>query len=603
MESGKLLIDNVEFNLMNLVEDIADAMAVKAVEKHLEIICVVEPEVPAHISGDPGRLRQIIVNLLGNSIKFTNQGEVILRISLEEDEEECVYLKFSVVDTGIGIDESKQNLLFQSFTQVDGSISREYGGTGLGLAICRQLAVLMGGDIGVYSKPNKGSEFWFTARFEKTSLTQVFQKTELLPGTSPTVNILVVDDNQTNMHFICSILAQRNTVVRGVSSGKEALDEMDKAFISGSLYKMVIMDKYMPEMDGETLGRTIRLDKRFDDVYLIMMTTFGQRGDVERLKDIGFSAYLTKPVKKNDLLDTISFVLGMDRRLEQQPMITRHVIRDVRRDNSRILVVEDDLINQHVAVGFIKKLGYGVDVASNGFEAIRMLTENTYSLVLMDIQMPGMSGLEATRRIRSGEAGVQDKSTIIVAMTANAMRGDRERCTESGMDDYIAKPMTLVGLSEMMEKWISSKSPADIEKKQTSKDTLNTGPSIKEITSDNTSSAEDLLVFNAEDMMNRLAGNKDLAQVVIDAFLEDIPRQIVVLRELIESGDVQGAERQSHRIKGAASNVGGDVMHTVAAEMEKMGRNGQLADMSLRYYQLEDEFDRLKCILEKGILK
>ncbi len=362
-------------------------------------------------------------------------------------------IKFSVSDTGIGIPKNRQKILFDQFTQVDSSTTRKYGGTGLGLSISKQLIEAMGGEIGVLSKENEGSLFWFTLKLKKQK--NVDETSDIPILNMKGKKLLIVDKNKTDSQIIQMQLQDINAEIVNVSDGKSAINKLESAASKGIPYQVAIIDMDLPDITGEELGTKISLDKTLNTTSLIMITSSGKKGDAKRLESKGFSSYLTKPISKKDLLDTISAVLNIFNTKSIKKIVTKHSIREMRWDNIRVLIAEDNRINQKVAIGLLKKIGMEADVASNGLEAIKALTIKSYDLVLMDCQMPELDGYKATRRIRSKVDDIINPDIPIVAMTANAMQGDREKCLDAGMDDYISKPVDPNKLYKILEKWIS----------------------------------------------------------------------------------------------------------------------------------------------------
>ncbi len=454
IEAGMLEMEILDFNLLVLLEDFAETMALRADEKGLEFICAASPGVPSHLRGDPGRLRQVLTNLVGNALKFTSEGEVAIRANLESETEDEALIRFSVYDTGLGIPENKMNILFEHFTQVDTSTTRRFGGTGLGLAISKQLVELMGGKIGVESKEGKGSKFWFTARFPK----QPERERKILPPADVRGSrILIVDDNATNREILLAQLGAWDIRTEEAKEGETALHLLREAVEVEDPFQAAIIDMQMPGMNGETLGKHILLDPALKNTRLLMMTSVGMRGDARRAEDIGFAAYLTKPLKQSDLFDCISKVLSEEVIKKEHTIVTRHSIREIRYLSARILVAEDNIVSQQVAIGILKKLGFTAEVVSNGIEVLGTLESIPFDLVLMDVQMPEMDGFETTRHIRDPKTSVLNGKIIIIAMTAHAMHGDRERCLEAGMDDYISKPVSIQALSDVLDKWLPKK--------------------------------------------------------------------------------------------------------------------------------------------------
>ena len=463
IEAGKLEIEILDFNLESMFDDLASILAIRAHDKELEFVCAIDTKVPILLKSDPGRLKQILINLAGNAIKFTSKGEVLIQVSIESETEKDALLRFSVKDTGIGIPEEKLGVLFSSFTQVDASITRKYGGTGLGLAISKQLVELMGGEIGVNSKENFGTEFWFCLSFLKSGLSQTEQRNEKIPtndisGTS----ILIVDDNKTFRTILVSLLKHWGVRVVAVGNGESALKELNRAQADSEPYQLSIIDMHMPVMNGVELAEQIKSDKRLKNVELIVMTTLGRKGDAKKMENAGFAAYLTKPIRKNDLLNTLKVVLFKQYNIDEtsdmsfgkKKIVTRHSVRDMEQNDVKILVADDNMVNQLVAKKMLNKLGFSVDVVENGIEAIEAIKNIKYGLVLMDIQMPKMDGITATLKIRKQERNNPSSPELpIIAMTANVLGKDKEECVKAGMNDYLPKPITPDTLGAVVNKW------------------------------------------------------------------------------------------------------------------------------------------------------
>jgi len=455
IEAGKLDLEIIDFDLRVTMDEVSDLLAFKAHEKGLEYVTLIYSEVPSLMRGDPGRLRQILINLAGNAIKFTEKGEVAVRVSLKEENTTHAIIRFSIIDTGIGIPQKRIDRLFKSFSQVDSSTTRKYGGTGLGLTISKQLSELMGGRIGVGSEEGKGSEFWFTAIFEKQP--EGREEKMVIPDDIKGKRILIVDDNATNRHIFQEQLKSWGCRYEEASNGAKALKELGHAVADKDPFEIAIIDMQMPEMDGETLGQKIKQDPDLTNTILVLMTSMGQRSDAKRFEDIGFAAYLTKPVKFSQLYDALARVTGVKKKTPEEhsaAIVTRHSLAEDQKYRVRILLAEDNTINQKVALNILKRLGYNSDVVTNGKEAVKALERIPYDIVLMDCQMPGMDGYEATKKIRDSESKVLNHKTTVIAMTANAMKGDRENCLKAGMDDYLSKPVNPQELSDMLEKWI-----------------------------------------------------------------------------------------------------------------------------------------------------
>lgn len=448
IEAGQVELEEIAFDLRTTLETAIDMLAVKAHDKGLELACHVKQDVPTALVGDPLRLRQIIINLGGNAIKFTDTGEVVIRVEIEKEEESSVFLHFMVLDTGIGVPPDKTETIFKSFTQADGSTTRKYGGTGLGLDISRRFVEMMGGRIWVESQVGKGSTFHFMARFglgrEESKKVARIQEVNLSG-----VKVLIVDDNATNRLVVREMTSSWGLVPVEAVDGKEAIAAMEKAFEAGGPYRLLLLDLQMPGMDGFEVAEMAKASPLGADVEIIMLTSVGQKGDARRCKELGISGYLVKPVKQRELLEIITMALGQPS-CEGDPVITRHVIHEARRSLS-ILLAEDNIVNQKLAAKLLEKRGYLVAVASNGREAVDAFEGERFDLILMDVQMPEMDGIKATRLIREKEAE-HGGHIPIVAMTAHAMKGDREECLAAGMDDYMSKPFKPKELYSIIEK-------------------------------------------------------------------------------------------------------------------------------------------------------
>jgi PAS domain S-box-containing protein len=451
IEARKMELEQLDFDLRSTLEGAAELLSPKAHEKGLRLAAIIGADVPGLLRGDPGRLRQVLVNLAGNAVKFTERGEVIIRATLEHEDEKAVTVRFSVSDTGIGI--SKQNLerLFTPFTQVDGPTTRRFGGTGLGLAISKQLVELMDGRIGADSVEGRGSTFWFTAVLEK-------QPDDAPRRTFPVADVagsrvLVVDDFAANRQLVAALLTGWGCEPVEAPGAGAAVDLLRRAAESGRPFDAAVLDMQMPDVDGLALGRAIKENPALAHTALIMMTTLGQQGDAKQFQDAGFAAYLTKPVRHQHMHDCLALALG--RRSDPQPLlITKHTIAEAtsKRNRVKILLAEDNVVNERVALAMLGKFGYQAEAVKNGREVLAALEKDRFDLVLMDCQMPEMDGYEATRAIRSGDPTYRD--IPIVALTANAMEGDRDLCLAAGMNAYIAKPVTAAAMADVLEKWL-----------------------------------------------------------------------------------------------------------------------------------------------------
>ena len=458
IESGKMAIEHIPFDLRLTIEDTLELLAPNAQSKHLELVGLIAANLPTAVIGDPGRIRQILSNLIGNAIKFTDTGEVLVQVMPVDEEASGLKLRFEIIDTGVGLTAGAQAKLFQSFTQADSSTARKYGGTGLGLAICKRLTELMGGEIGLYSMPGTGTCVWFTIMLEaqtESSVPAALPAVDNLEG----LRICLIDDNATNRSLLQYHASAWKMPYDSAEDGTAALPLLRQAAQDGKPFDLAIIDMHMPGMNGMELGAAIKADPALRQTKLVLLTSLGQRGDAKLAQAAGFSGYLTKPVRKAHLYDCLRLVMGQTSTAPggqgtEQPepsLITRHQVAELHAQ-VKLLVVDDNPINQKVAVKMLEKLGYRVDVAGNGNEALAALTRHRYNLVFMDCQMPELDGFKTTRMIRSHE---QPGTRLpIIAMTANAMQGDREHCLSSGMDDFVSKPVKSQDLSKVLTQWL-----------------------------------------------------------------------------------------------------------------------------------------------------
>lgn len=456
IEAGKIDIEPIDFDLRTTVDTAMEAMSVKAHEKGLELNCHVFADVPEHLIGDPGRLRQILINLAGNAIKFTHQGEVSLACQAEQLANNNVLLHFSVTDTGIGIPQDKLERIFNNFEQVDGSTSRKYGGTGLGLAISRKLVLLMGGRIRVESRLGKGSVFHVTLEYQ-------VQAQKDRPAKPPAIvnikdkRVLIVDDNATNRKILEDSLSNWGINHHSTEDGQSAISAVATAVELKRPFDLILMDGQMPGMDGFEVSRHIKTDPRFNSTIIVMITSLGMRGDAARCKQLDINGYLVKPVKQSELFDAIQIAFGyrpQDRSRVEKPLVTAHTVEEERqRRKCKILLAEDNAINSKMAVNILKKMDCRVTTVQDGQQAVDLTVREHFDMVLMDVQMPVMDGLQATGLIRQREKS-DGNPLPIIAMTANAMKGDREQCLQAGMDDYIAKPIDPEKLKLILAKYL-----------------------------------------------------------------------------------------------------------------------------------------------------
>ena len=580
IEAGKLDLDMIDFDLRIMLEDVSDLMTQKAYRKGLEFHSHVSPEVPSLLHGDPGRLRQILLNLISNAIKFTDSGEIDIRVMLDKETDERAVVRFAVEDTGIGIPTSRLDLLFKSFSQLDVSTTRKYGGTGLGLAISKQLAEIMGGQIGVQSRLGKGATFWFTADFEKQ--TQAGAALPAPPVDIKGKRVLAADNNATRLLVLSDSLKSWACHFDSASNAHDALSLLHQAAKDGAAFDLAIIDQMMPDMDGETLGKIIKNDPALKDTRLVLLTSQAQRGDAARAKKIGFDAYLTKPLKLSLLFGCLVTVLAKppNQALQgQEPaFITRYTIAESMKRKIHILLAEDNEINQKLALSILNKLGYRVDVAANGKEAVKALETSAYDVVLMDVRMPEMDGLEATRLIRDSHSNVLNHDIPIIAVTASAIKGDRERFLNAGMNDYISKPIDSEKLLETIGKYVSVSAP-------------NKGQPPDDTVQDQTD------IFDKDELLNRVGGDEELLQELLNLFLVNFPGQLHELRQALQHNDAVKIAEQAHTIKGASANLGAHTLKHKAFKMETAGKNNDLILAQATLNQLDSEFNKFRNVI------
>ncbi len=582
IEAGKLDMDRIEFSLRDNLGETLKALAIRAHKKELELPCHVQPEVPARLVGDPGRLRQVVVNLVGNAIKFTERGEVGVRVEVASRSSNTVQLRFSVADTGVGISPEKQELIFHPFEQADGSMTRQYGGTGLGLTISTRLVEIMGGRLWLESAVGQGSTFHFTAEFGLPLAPE--ERAPAAKGVSlENLPVLVVDDNATNRRILEEMLAGWRMQPRAADGGRAAIAAMEHALGSGRPFPLVLLDAQMPDMDGFAVVERIRLDPRLTNATIMMLSSNRQKGDAERCRALGVAAYLTKPIMQTELFDAIVGVL--ERRPQEPPASARVTSSPVRADGRalRILLAEDNATNQRLAVRLLEKRGHKVVVAGNGREALEVLEKtgfDGFDVVLMDGQMPEMNGFETTAAIRAREEEL-GKHTPIIAMTAHALKGDRERFLEAGMDGYVAKPIRAQELFQEIERCVPAQASEPAEKSSPAP-----GAAVA------SGEAPDRAAILA-----RLDGDVELLGELVELFLQDCPRLFALMREALAKSDAETFERAAHTLRGAVSTFGAPAAVAGARRLEEMARKGDLAQAAEAVQALEAEIERLKPLL------
>ena len=600
IEAKRMELENINFNLRTTVEDAASSLAQRAQDKGLELASLIDPDLMSELKGDPARLRQIMINLIGNAIKFTHQGEVVIRAEPVGETDTHATIYFSIQDTGIGIPPDRQQSVFERFTQADGSTTRKYGGSGLGLTICKQLVEAMGGEIGLQSIAGVGSTFWFQINFEK----QPAEKRGTTPLIISPVNlsgirILGVDDNATNRTILTKTIEGFGCRVVTVASGSKAIEVLRNALRDGDSFQVVLLDMQMPGMDGEQTARAIKGDPALREVHIIVLTSIGQRGDAAHMQALGCSGYLLKPVRQHMLYEALVAVLG--RKEEKEPaIITRHLLAEQRQSNQRILLAEDNPINQKLAVIVLNKAGFFVDAVENGLQVIEKTKTGKYNVILMDVQMPELDGLQATRIIREWEAGRQH--IPIVAMTAHAMKGDRERCLEAGMDDYVSKPLEIRILLGVLDRWLQPSEHDEAQPVGTEEPIPSAAPSSLTPTEPPAPPMNDL-PMNIEGALERFSGDRPFLIEMSRDYIAGFPERFKDIKTAIEAHNATDLSRLAHNLKGVSANFSSDPVTRLSAELEALGRQDDFATAPKLLASLEAEAERLVLYLkETGII-
>jgi signal transduction histidine kinase/DNA-binding response OmpR family regulator/HPt (histidine-containing phosphotransfer) domain-containing protein len=619
MEAGKLELESIEFNLSSTLEDTLDLMAERASQKQVELTGLVFPDVPTRLKGDPGRIRQILLNLIGNAIKFTNQGEVSVQVLFMGASESQVEIRFHVWDTGIGIAPEAKGKLFDSFTQAASSTTRKYGGTGLGLTICKQLVERMDGTIGVESRQGEWSLFWFSVKLDIASPTT---QTEWLPQLDLRgQRVLCVDDNPTTLFLLESYAKSWGMDPTTTSSARQCIPILQEAVASGHPFDLAILDRSMPDLDGIQLGQLIRDEADLAHTKLLLLTSIRQRGEAAAAHQAGFAGYLTKPLRKVQLHNGLATVMGYcwNEESEQiRPLVTRHTLKETRRlSREKILVADDHAINQQLIVLLLERLGYGSDVVTTGREAVKAVATGSYALVLMDCQMPEMDGFEATRMIREAESenskelggknneqetNLSDTSDSlldtphcsripIVALTANAMPGDRENCLTAGMDEYISKPIRLEELALALERLLpvhpddnhtlehlialeSDFTQSDVRANHMNNDDSPLSANEASNSEDENPSPINHALFQE---WQEHRGPEFVAKMA-EQFVSDVMTCVRAIEQALDQRDSHGLGEAVHGLKGICANMGATQLHHMAIKIEQANREGKTLD-------------------------
>lgn len=601
IESGKLELEEHPFELASCVEETCELLVSKAEERETELICYIEPNVPRTIIGDVTRLRQILFNLVGNAIKFTQAGEILISVKSVCGENDTPQLEFAVKDTGIGIPPEDKERLFESFSQLDASTTRKYGGTGLGLAISSRLVRLMGGKIWVESEPGEGSTFFFTIHPKATETIPQYRSDDLPPDIRGK-RVLIVDDNATNCRILSLQCEQWGVVPIPVLSGKAALDEFEK----GAVFDLAVLDMTMPKMDGVMLAQKIRQYPGTAELPLVLLSSVNQPVESRQHSDVNFADVLKKPLRSSHLYNTLIGNLGPHaaRKSEYEIAHSRKPQIDSEmghRHPLSILMAEDNSVNQTVALHMLKSIGYCADVAANGEEVLGFLKNRWYDVILMDIMMPVMDGVEATRQIRQNWP--EEHQPRIIAMTADALSGRRKTYLSAGMDDYITKP---VQMRELIQAIMNSlrlgaddKAEIPVQKTEKSVPESSVEPDILHSMTDDGDRPDDpeppdKNIFDKQEMLERIGGSESLCKKLIGMSLESMPAQIEKLKVALDENDVKGIKMQAHTLKGMFGNMAAHNLHNAAFKMETAAKNGDMDKVHLLMGSLNHEFERFK---------
>ena len=578
IEAGKLQIEHIPFHLGRTVDETLKALALRASDKGLELVCDMSPDVPMGLIGDPGRLRQVLVNLIGNSLKFTAKGEVVLQVSKEAGVGGDCLLHLAISDTGIGIAADKLGSIFEAFSQEDSSITRKYGGTGLGLTICARLVEAMGGRIWVESVLGQGSVFHFTVRLQRDlAAASAAPQPIVLTG----LRMLVVDDNAVNRRVLTRSLQAAGVDVDGVETGQQALDWLAARSVSGEPCDLVLLDAQMPGMDGFEVAQRIAELPQYAQLPLVMLSSAGLKGDAQRSKEAGVVGYASKPISRDELLDVLARVLNLAPG-STQALVTRHALADASAVLD-VLLVEDHAINQKLAVTLLERWGHRVTVADNGQLALEAMQQRQFDLVLMDMMMPVMDGLEATRRIRASETG---QRIPIIAMTANAMESDRERCLEAGMDDYLSKPIKATELQAMLQRFATPSPQVSVPGALTTDDALSTG----------------MQALQAFDYAAGLAAmDQEIREIIAQAFIDQWPEDLRKLRSGLSGNNLMLVLHTAHSLKGTLSMFGAKPASELARQMESLAGRSDASRMAELLEPLRVEVEQLLVAIADGI--
>jgi signal transduction histidine kinase/DNA-binding response OmpR family regulator len=578
IEAGKLELECIDFNLRRTLEDVCELLAEHAQAKGLELTYVIDGDVVTEVRGDPGRLRQILINLVGNAVKFTERGEVAVRVSGGERRPEASLLRFEVRDTGIGVAAEARERIFSAFQQADGSTTRKYGGTGLGLAIARQMTELMGGTMGVDSEPGKGARFWFTVPLATRARRE--RAVDPLQGLTG-LKVLIIDDNATNRELLQHQIRSWGMVDTTAENAKQALEILLAAQAAGKRFDLALLDMMMPEMNGTQLAQAIKSDPRIAPVRLVLLTSMGFRGDAAEARKTGIEGYLNKPVRQSELYNCLATLMG--RPADQKDLVTRHSLSEARLAvGNRVLLAEDNPVNQEVERLMLESLGCRVDVAEDGRAVLEALRSRSYDLVLMDCQMPNLDGFEATAAIRDRERASGGPRLPVIALTANALTGDRERCLAAGMDDYLKKPLKKHDLAAAIRRWGRGSTAAPRE----------TGSPTPPAPAGASADAGGCLDPDILETLRALRKetSDDFIGRIVTTYLQTAPDLIHRMEEAVSRGDVQAAHFAAHSLKSSSALLGAHHLSALCREVEARWKERVLEGTREQVARIQSEY-------------
>ena len=603
VKAGQLIIEPIPFDLQVVCEDIQELLSTRADEKGFPLVLRYAPNVPRRVIGDAGRIRQVLTNLVANAIKFTHEGHVLINVECTGLTGDTAALRITIEDTGIGAPQDKLDQIFAKYAQADAIVARQYGGTGLGLAICKQLVELMGGTIGVQSRKSTGSRFYFTLflALDKQG-PPVSQPTEDLAG----VRILIVDHSTINRQVLTEQVSTWGMRADATGSSTEALRMLRDAASENAPYLIALIDDQMPGIRGESIGRAIKAEGETRDTLLVLLTSFGQRGDAQRVLDLGFSGYLTRPIRQSELMDALATIWAAHLKDEVIGLVTRHTIAEARKGDAvreaasvpklgaSVLVVEDNYVNQQVASEILQSFDCTITMANNGVEAIGCVQHSSFDIIFMDCQMPLMDGYAATREIRRLQ-GVHEH-TPIIAMTAHAMKGDRERCLSEGMDDYISKPIDLQSVVQVLRRWLPQEAPVgEAEEQEEIPEVEVEAPAEGRLAPEESGPAK---VLDIEAALWVTGGKLRMLERIATVFLKHMPDRIQELRRAVENADIPEITRLAHSIKGATASLGGKRLENAALRLEMYTRNGDTQDIPKLFNTVREELRDLEEALQ-----